>query len=170
MLEFNLNLFLYQLVTFVAFAILVAAIYKRFLAPVLAERRERIDGDMARAAEARNQAEGLKMKYEARMAAVGDETAAIIKRVNDEAARHREELLTQARQQADALRRQAEKLIAFEEARAANQLRGELADYAVAIAGRVLEETRTPERERELARRFVAELESKGAFARRPAA
>jgi hypothetical protein len=42
-----------------------------------------------------------------------------------------------------------------------------MADIAVAVAGRVLDETRTDERERELAEKFLAELESRGSFERR---
>jgi F-type H+-transporting ATPase subunit b len=167
MLEFNPILFLYQLVAFLVFATLITAVYKRWLAPLLKERRERIEGDMARAAAARADADALKAKYENRMAAVGDEAAAILKRVNDEAARHREELLEQTRRQADNLLRQAEKLIAFEEAQAVSKVRGELADVAVEIARKVLEETRSDERERRLALKFVAELESQGAFERK---
>ena len=167
MLEFNLYLFLYQLVAFLVFAALTTAIYKRWLAPVLRERRERTEGDMKRAAEALAQADELKGKYEDKMAAVNDEAAAILKRVNEEAARHREELLEQARAQTDALLKQGEKLIAFEEARAVARLRGELADVATEVAAKVLGETRTDEREKDLARKFLADLESKGALDRK---
>jgi F-type H+-transporting ATPase subunit b len=167
MLELNLNLFLYQLAVFVVFAVVVTVIYKALLAPILRERRERIEGDMARAAAARAEADVLKSKYEKKMADVGEEASAIFKRVNEEAARHREELLSQTRRQADALLQKAEELIALEEAQAVERIRGEMADMAVAIAGRVLEETRTTRRERKLAEKFLAELESRKAFGRR---
>ena len=166
MLEFSLPLFLYQLVAFVVFATLITAIYKRYLAPILQERRERIEGDIARAAAARAEADVLKTKYDERIAGVSEEAAAILRRVNEEAARHREELLEQARHQADNLLRQAEKLIALEEAQAVAKVRAELADVAVEVARKVLEETRTADRERELAQKFLAELESKGALER----
>jgi len=142
-------------------------IYKLLLAPVLRERRERIEGDMARAAAARAEADGLKSKYEEKMADVGEEASAILKRVNEEAARHREELLGQARRQAEALVGKAEELIAIEEAQAVERIRAEMADMAVAIAGRVLEQTRTTRRERKLAEKFLTELEGREAFDRR---
>lgn len=167
MLELNLNVFLYQLAIFVIFAVVLTVIYKSLLAPILRERRERIEGDMARAAEARAEADGLKSKYEKKMADVGDEASAIIKRVNEEAARHREELLGQARRQAEALLAKAEELITIEEAQALAKLRAQIADMAVAVAGRVLEDTRTGERERVLAEKFVAELESRNTLERR---
>jgi F-type H+-transporting ATPase subunit b len=167
MLELNPILFLYQLVGFVIFATLVTVIFKIYLAPILRQRRERIDGDMERAREALADAKTLKGKYEERMAGVAEESAAIFKRVNEEATRHREDLLEQARRQADNLRQQSEKLIAYEEARAVSQIRGELADIAVEIAGRVLEQTRTDERERALAKKFLADLEAKGTFDRK---
>ncbi len=167
MLEFNPLLFFYQLGIFVVFAVCVTVIYKLLLAPVLRERQERIAGDMARAAAARADADVLKAKYEQRMAEVGQEATAIIKRVNEEAARHREELLAQARRQGDALIAQTEKLIALEEAQAVARIRGELADFAVNIARQVLNETRTAEREEALARKFLAELEARGAFDKR---
>lgn len=164
MLELNLNLFLYQLGVFIIFAVVVAVIYKALLAPVIRERRERIEGDMARAASARAEADGLKSRYEEKMAQVGDEASAILKRVNEEAGRHREDLLAQTRRQADALMQKAEQLIAIEEARAVERIRGEMAELAVAIAGRVLEETRTTARERKLAEKFLTEIESRKAF------
>jgi F-type H+-transporting ATPase subunit b len=167
MLELNLNLFLYQLGVFVIFAVVVTVIYKLLLVPVLNERRERIEGDMARAAAARAEADTLKSKYEKRMADVGDEASAIIKRVNEEAARHREELLSQARRQADALLAKAEELISLEEAQAVAKIRAGMADIAVAVAGRVLEDSRTGERERALAEKFVAELESRKTLERK---
>jgi len=168
MLEFNAPLFLYQLGIFVVFAVCVTVVYKLLLAPVMRERRERIEGDLARAAAARAEADALKRKYEMKMAEVGQEAAAIMKRVSDEAARHREELLAQARRQSDQLLAQAEKLIALEEAQAVTRLRRELADMAAAIAAKVLDETRTPARERELAQKFLADLERTGVFGRRP--
>lgn len=167
MLELNPILFLYQLVGFIVFATLVTVIFKIYLAPILKQRRERIEGDMERAREALEDAKTLKAKYEERMAGVAEESAAIFKRVNEEAAAHREELLEQARRQADNLLQQSEKLIAFEEARAVGKIRGELADLAVEIARRVLEQTRTDERERELARKFLADLEAKGSLGRK---
>jgi len=167
MLELNLNLFLYQLAVFVIFAVVVTVIYKTLLAPILRERRERIEGDMARAAAARAEAGALKSKYEKKMADVGDETSAILKRVNEEAARHREELLSQTRRQGDALLQKTEELIAIEEAQAVERIRAEIADMAVAIAARVLEQTRTTRRERKLAEKFLAELEGRKAFERR---
>jgi F0F1-type ATP synthase membrane subunit b/b' len=100
------------------------------------------------------------------MAEVGEETSGILKRVNEEAARHREELLKQTRRQADALLHKAEELIAIEEMQAVERIRGEMADMAVAIAGRVLEETRTTKRERKLAEKFLAEMEGRTAFDR----
>jgi F-type H+-transporting ATPase subunit b len=167
MLELNLNLFLYQLGIFVVFAVVVAVIYKLLLAPVLRERRERIEGDLARAAQARADANDLKERYEKRMTEVGDEAAGVLKRVHEEAARHREELLRQARRQAEALMAKTEELIAIEEAQALAKLRAQVADMAVAVAGRVLEETRTGERERALAEEFAAELEHRSDLGRR---
>ncbi|MGD8718415.1 MAG: ATP synthase F0 subunit B [Candidatus Zixiibacteriota bacterium] len=167
MFEFNPTIFFYQLGIFIAFTVCVAVIYKTQLAPILRERRERIEGDMARAAAARAEADKLKAAYENKMADVGEEASAIIKRVNEEAGRHREELLAQARRQADGLLHRAEELIAIEEAQAISKVRGEMADIAVAVAGRVLDGTRTDERERELAEKFLAELESRGSFERR---
>ncbi len=167
MFEFNLVIFLYQLGIFIVFAICVAIIYKTLLEPILKERRERIEGDMARAAAARAEADALKSTYEEKMAQVGDEASAVLKRVNEEAARHREELLAQARHQADALLRKAEELIAIEEEQAVRRIRSEMADLAVAIAGRVLDETRTTKRERKLAEEFLAELEDSSPLGRR---
>lgn len=167
MFEFSFEIFIYQLGIFLVFAICLTVVYKTLLEPILKERRERIEGDMERAAQARADADELKSKYEKRMADVGDEASAIIKRVNEEAARHREELLGQARRQAEALMAKTEELITIEEAQAQAKLRAEIADMAVAVAGRVLEETRTGERERELADKFVAEMESRNTLDRR---
>ena len=111
--------------------------------------------------------DSLKSRYEKKMADVGEEASAILKRVNEEAARHREELLAQTRRQADALLQKAEELIAIEEAQAVARIRAEMADMAVTIAGRVLEETRTSHRERELAEKFLAELEGRKSLERR---
>ena len=90
MFEFNVEIFIYQLGIFLVFAICLTVIYKTLLQPILKERRERIEGDMERAAQARADADVLKSKYERKMAEVGDEASTIIKRVNEEAARHRE--------------------------------------------------------------------------------
>lgn len=162
MLEFNLNLFLYQLGIFCVFAVCVAVIYRTLFAPVMRERRERIEGDLTRAAAARAEAEEMRRRYELKMAQVGEEAAAIMKRVAEEAAKHREELLAQTRKQSEQLLAQTQKLIAMEEARAAARLRAELADIAADVAARVLDETRTPERERALAAKFLEELERAG--------
>jgi F-type H+-transporting ATPase subunit b len=170
MIEFNPALFFYQLGSFIVFAVVVTVIYRVYLAPVLRERRERIEGDMARAAAARDEAGELKAKYETKMAEVGREASAIIKRVNDEAARHREELMDQARHQAESLVRQAEELIAARESHARAQVQEELADIAVQVAAKVLGETRTAERERALAEKFLNELTAARPLTNRPEA
>ncbi len=162
MIEFDLNLFLYQLICFSIFAVLIYFFAFRRIVKVLRDRQEKLAGDLDAAEESRALAEEYKTEYYEKIANVEVEVADIIRKANETAGKKREELVATAQKEADAIVKRGENLVAQEERRAINEIKGDVAEMAVLIAGKVLEETRSEEREKELAATFLKDLEKRG--------
>jgi F-type H+-transporting ATPase subunit b len=164
MIEFDPALFLYQLAAFSIFAVLFYLLAARRIVNVLRDRQEKIAGDVEQGEHARAEAEELRDRYARKMAEVERDIAEIVRKAHDEADERRAELVADAEREADRIIERGEETITEEVRDVKTRLRGEVADIAVMVARRVLDETRTDERERELARKFLEELETMEPF------
>ena len=159
MIEFDLNLFLYQLICFSIFAVLIYFFAFRKIVKFLRERQAKLIDDQNAAEESREKAEEYKTEYYDKIAGVEEEVSDIIRKANESAGKKREELVANAEKEADAIVKRGENLVAKEERRAVSEIKGDVAEMAVLIAGKVLDETRTEGREKELAVAFLEDIE-----------
>jgi F-type H+-transporting ATPase subunit b len=162
MIEFDLNLFLYQLVCFSIFAVLIYFFAFRRIVKFMRERQAKLAGDLDAAEESRALAEEYKTEYYDKIADVEVEVSEIIRKANESAGKKREVLVANAQKEADAIVKRGENLVAQEERRAVSEIKSDVAEMAVMIAGKVLDETRTEQREKELAVTFLSDLEKRG--------
>ena len=140
-LGINLPSLIAQLINFTILLIVLGWAFKKFLFPMLDERRKRIQEGLDRAEEAARQAssseeEARRIMEEARVE--GREAAA---RAQEAAQRLREELEQRARQDAEQIVSRARDELQAERDRAIQELQQQFADLTITAAERVLEQS-----------------------------
>lgn len=162
-LEFSTNDLIWAIINFVVFFLLLRLFLYRPVLKLLDARREEISGNLARAEEARREAEEARAEHERLLAKARDEAQGLIARAQATAEKTREELLGQAQRQAQDMIDRAQKAITSEKERALNEIRQEIADLVVTAAGKVLERSLDTDEHRRLVNDLVKELPSKEA-------
>lgn len=123
--------------------VLTFLILKKFLfQPVnqmIDARQKEIDDLYSDAANVRQDAEAMREDYSRKLAEAKETSAQIVSEAKQEANRRGDEILRQARQDADALRLKADAEIALERKKALNEVKNDISRIALDIAGKVVE-------------------------------
>lgn len=116
---------------------------KRFLFKpvneILKKRKEMADAEIQDAVKAKDEANAMKAEYEQNMQEAKNKANDILMTAQKTAAIQSEEMLKEASAQVAAIKAKAEKDIAQEKRKAVNEIRSEIGDMAVEIAGKVIE-------------------------------
>src|SRR5688500_16805352 len=125
----------------IAFLLLLVVLH-RFVLPqfekVYAERTEKIEGGLARAEEAQEQANELKRQYEEQLAGLRAEAARIRDDARAEGQQIKAELWAQAEEEAARIRQRGDEQLAAAREQAVRQLRGEVSGLSVQLAERLI--------------------------------
>ncbi|AVX19546.1 MAG: F0F1 ATP synthase subunit B [Bacillota bacterium] len=157
-MEFNLSTFVWSFINFfVLLAILNKLLYKPML-QMLEERKKTISESMQQAEQARAEAERIKQEYAEQLAQAKKESQEIIARAERMGEEMREELVRNARAEADKALKAAQEEIAREKAKAVAQLRAEVANLAVLAAGKVVGKSITVEDHEKMVKEFIDEV------------
>ena len=146
-----------------SFLIFLFLMYKYGFPPmekILRERRERIERAIEEARRDREEAQKLKEEFEAQMQGARQEAHALIDRAQRTADVQAQETIVEARREAERLIAMAREEIAGEKREALRQIRKEVAELSLSIAGRVLESELDQERQRKLVEEFLSTAES----------
>ena len=122
---------------------------------IIAQRQAEIDGLYSDAESSRVAADEMKEEYEQRLKEASVEAAGIVKEATDRASRKGDEIVQQAQEEAAALKRKADKDIEMERARAMNELKDQISDAAVQIAGKIVEKEVRAEDHEKLIEAFI---------------
>ena len=116
---------------------------KRFLFKpeheILEKRRAAADAEIIQAEETKAKAEAIRAEYERNMQDARQKANEILDSARNTAAIQSEKILKEALDQTFAMKNKAEKEIAQEKKKAVNEVKGEIGDMAVEIAGKVIE-------------------------------
>ena len=116
---------------------------KRFLFKpvheILEKRRVAADAEIIQAEETKAKAEAMRAEYERNMQDARQKANEILDSARNTAAIQSEKILKEAQDQTFAMKNKAEKEIAQEKKKAVNEVKGEIGDMAVEIAGKVIE-------------------------------
>ena len=116
---------------------------KRFLLKpvheILEKRRAAADAEIIQAEETKAKAEAIRAEYERNMQDARQKANEILDSARNTAAIQSEKILKEAQDQTFAMKNEAEKEIAQEKKKAVNEVKGEIGDMAVEIAGKVIE-------------------------------
>ena len=122
---------------------------------IIDQRQAEIDGLYTDAENSRVAANEMKDQYEQRLKEASVEAAGIVKEATDRASRKGDEIVQQAQEEAAAIKRKADKDIEMERARAMNELKDQISDAAVQIAGKIVEREVKAEDHDKLIQNFI---------------
>ena len=154
---FQVNLF-WVIVSALNFIVFFALIWTFAFKPVsrmLDDRRERIEQGLKDAEQARRDRENAEAERVATLAEARKEANDILARAQRLAQETRDADIAATREELDRMRERATNEIEAEKQRAIGELRGEVADLALAAASRVVGESMTDERRRRLVNEFL---------------
>ena len=134
---------------------------KKLFEPVMKlirDRQQEIDDMYTKAGEAKEQAKALRAEYEDKLSAATETSERLVKEAVARGQVREEEILRQARSEADAIMAKAEADIAREKKKAVNDAKDEIADLAMDIAGKVVGHSLDKQDQAALVDRFIEQL------------
>lgn len=144
-------------------ALLLAVLYAFARKPIVGwfrDRRDQIQGELASAAQLRRESEERHASWQRRLTQLEDELATIRASARERAEAERERILADARATAERIRNDARAAVDQELRRAREELREEVADLSVRLAGEMLSgQVGDGDRDRMLDE-FIARVES----------
>jgi F-type H+-transporting ATPase subunit b len=150
----------------IGFIVIFGALYKVLMPRIqktLNERTEAIEGGLERAEEAQAQAGRLLEQYQAQLADARHEAARLREEAREQGAQIIAEMREQAQAEATRLLDAAHAQIDTDRQQALAQLRQQVGELSVDLAGRIVGESLTDEaRQSRVVDRFLGELESSG--------
>jgi F-type H+-transporting ATPase subunit b len=147
---------------FILFYALFQAFFAKPVAKMLSDRRARIEQGLADAEAARLEREQSATERAETISQARREAKEIIDRAQKVAQETRDADIAATREELERLRTQAASDIEAEKQRALADLRAEVADLALAAAGRVVGETMSDDRQRRLVEQFIRETAEPG--------
>jgi F-type H+-transporting ATPase subunit b len=146
--------------------VFVLALFAKFVVPrvnkILDERRDKIVGEMERAEQARAEADRLLDDYRTQLAGVRDEGNRIIEEARKTADQLRQDLNAKAEQDAQALMLRTQEEIRAERDRVFQELRRQVGQISVELAGRVIGESLDASRHEKLIDDYIDQVASLG--------
>lgn len=121
--------------------ILTLGVKKLLFKPVqeiMRKRKEQIEDSYVQAEKAQSEAQALKAECETRLSGAREEASQIVKTATDRATARSEELIGEARAEVAALKTKADAEIESERRKAASELKGDISELVVNLAGLVV--------------------------------
>jgi F-type H+-transporting ATPase subunit b len=156
-LQINLFWVLVSSLNFLVFAVLLYLLFGRSVSRMLSDRRTRIEQGLRDAEQARIDRENAEAERLAAIQEARREAKEILDRAQRVAQESRDADIAATKTELERLRTQATAEIEAEKQRALADLRAEVADLALAAAGKVVGESMTGDRERRLVEEFLRE-------------
>lgn len=141
-------------------ALLRVFAWKRVL-KLLDDRKDKIASEFREIDQAKQDAESMKSSYEEKLAGIENEAKARIQKAVDESRRIADEMKAKAQKDGEEIFKEARENIKVEIVKAREELKDQIAELSVSIAGKVIQEKLSEEDEKRLALDFLGQLESK---------
>ncbi len=125
---------------------------------ILARRKEQIESSYVEAEKAEGDARAMKDEYETRLASAKEEASEIVKTATARANARSEEMVNAARAEAAAIKSKADAEIESERRRAAGELKNDISELALELAGRVVEKEIDPKVHRGMIDDFISRV------------
>ncbi len=125
---------------------------------VLAKRKEQIETTYVQAEKAEGEALAMKEDCEKRLSGAREEASQIVKTATARATARSEELVTAAKAEAAALKTKADQEIESERRKAAGELKNDISELVLNIAGLVVEKEIDPSAHKDLIDDFISHV------------
>jgi F-type H+-transporting ATPase subunit b len=145
----------------IAFAIIFFVVWKYALPTLkatLQARQDAIRGELVAAERAKDEAASLLEDYRAQIAGAKDEAAQIVADAREAGEAVKADIITRAEAEAEAIKVRGAEEVASDRARAAGELKRQVAELSIDVAERVVGSTIDEDRQRELVDRYIDEL------------
>lgn len=145
LLTLDPGLFIWTIITFLVLLALLTKFAWKPLLSALETRQEAIKKSLENAEAAKRELERLQQESAAIIKKANAEAASIVSKSWSDAEQHREEMKQKAKAEADAIVKESKRQIEVETGRALRQIRNEVADLSIAIASKVIQRNVTKE-------------------------
>lgn len=125
---------------------------------ILEERQAAVDKSLTEAEAAKAEAEAAQTEYAEKLAAAKDEAAAMLRNATRKAQQREDEIIAQAKAEAQGIMQQNQAELEREKRRAESQLRSEVSGLAVMVAEKVVEREINPEDHARLIEEFISSV------------
>ena len=126
---------------------------------IMDERKQMVEHDLDAAKDAKSEAIRMKEEYEARFASADEEASRIVEDARRRAGAEYDQMLVQARQDAEKRKQDADQEIALERERAMSELKNSVADLAISAAEKLMEQHSGEESDKKLYDAFLKNAE-----------
>lgn len=158
MLTPNPGLIIWTIVTFVLLAIVLRKFAWKPILEALRSREESIESSIERAEFAKSEAERILAENREQLARAESESRRMLAEGRTLGEQLKNDLLDQANQQSRKLLEQAKQEIARDKEAALTQLRGEVANLAIKVAEKILDESLDENKHRKIIEGYLKEL------------
>lgn len=159
MMNFNSTL-LWEIINFLVLLYFLKRFLYKPLLGMIDKRREMVQEDLNKAADSKEKAAELKQKYEAKIQAAHDEAHDIVAQAEKRGNERREEIIEEAREEAKRIRERAMEEIEQAKRQALSQIRDEVSNISLMIAGKFLQESVDSKRHQRLVEEFISQLDN----------
>jgi F-type H+-transporting ATPase subunit b len=159
--DVNLGLTLWTIVLFVLFAVVMTKLGWRPLLQAVEGREKRVRESVEGAHRANTEAQSLLGQHREMLREATREREEILKRAQAEAEKLKAELSARARAESEQLLKRARDQIERDKDQAIHELRAQVAEIAIAAAGKIVESSLTPQVQRKLVDDVIAALPQK---------
>jgi F-type H+-transporting ATPase subunit b len=145
----------------IAFAILFVFMAKWVLPRInqtLEARRDKIQGDLEKAEQTRQEAEKELSDYRQQLSGAREEANRVIEEARQTAESMRKDLTAKAQQEYEQIVARAQEEIRAERDRVFQELKGQVGDLSLALVGRVIGDSMDQKRQRKLVDQYIEEL------------
>lgn len=142
---------------FFLFRLLTKLLYKP-MTNFIDERKEKVQSDLKDAKTLREEAGKLKLEYESRIAEAKEESQKILAEARNRGEELKNDMIEQARDEAENLKARAGKDIERERAAAFESIKSETGNMAVLIASKIMEKEMNVENQDKLVDKFIDEV------------
>lgn len=156
--DVNLGLTIWTIVLFVLFAVVLTKFGWKPILAMIEEREKSIQASVVGAQRASGEAQALLSQHQELVREAGRQREDTIKRAIDDADALGADLRAKARAEAEQILKKAREQIEREKVLAIQELRGQVADLAMAAAARIVTSSLTPDAQRKLVQEFIDTL------------
>lgn len=156
--DIDQTLFYATLVLFAIFAFVLAKFAWGPLLQAIEGREKSVRAEVEGANKANAEAQSLLAQHKEMLRQAGREREEMVTRAKQDAEAFKNELMTKARTEADQIVERAKAQIEREKGQAIQELRAQVADIAVEAAGKIVKSSLTPEAQKKLVSDYISSL------------